>query len=131
MESAFFGALTLVGALFVFTEKYLILKEKKMFDKNFNAEASIKKWATGIKIAGKVLLGLCLFAAFVLLVSSKYLQTVALIVAASGALTFLITSFSATMIWGFGELIGDTKRLSVNINNEQTKAEEIDELPEL
>ena len=35
LEFAFFGALTSVGALFVFTEKYLYFKEKRNGRKNY------------------------------------------------------------------------------------------------
>ena len=102
-----------------------------MFDKNFNAEAAIKKWAEVILGIGKIFMGLCGLAAFIVLcVNAEYLWWVALTILGGGALTLLTTSFSSVMIWGFGDIVGNTKRNANESTSKTTKNDEF-ELPEL
>ena len=101
-----------------------------MFDKNFNAEKSIKKWAEAILIAGKVLMGLSALAAFIVLCIDVDLGGVSLIILGGGGIMLISTMFSATMIWGFGDVVGNTKRISTGTVTEVEQDEDI-ELPEL
>ena len=102
-----------------------------MFDKNFNAEKSIKKWAGAILIAGKVLMGLSALAAFIVLcIDAEFLWWVSLIILGGGGIMLISAMFSATMIWGFGDVVGNTKRISTGTVTEVEQDEDI-ELPEL
>ena len=84
-----------------------------MLDNNFNAEESIKKWAGVIRALGIALMCLCGFAAFIVLcANARYLWWVSLIILGVGGLTLLSTSFSWVLIWGFGDLVGNTKKIS-------------------
>lgn len=102
-----------------------------MFDKNFNAEKSIKKWANGINITGSVIMILSFIAAIVLLcVNIEYLWWISLIVLGGGGLVLLGTAFSSTMIWGYGDIVGRMKSMSNN-TEDPVEADTSDELPEL
>ncbi len=84
-----------------------------MFTNNFNAEHSIKKWAAIIQTGGNVFLVLCILAAFIILcVDAEYLWWISLIVLGDGVLTFFAARFYSTMIWGFGDVVGNTKKLA-------------------
>lgn len=99
-------------------------------DKNFNAEASIKNWANIIRGLGFVFMALCVIAALVVLCcDAEYLWWVSLIILGGGGLTLLATSFSSVMIWGFGEVVGNSKKM---VSGGEATPEFIDEqLPEL
>ena len=82
------------------------------FDKNFNAEASIKNWANILRGLGFVFMALCGIAAFVVFCCEpEYLWWVSLIILGGGGLILLTTSFSSVMIWGFGEVVGNSKKM--------------------
>ena len=101
-----------------------------MFDKNFNAESSIKKWASGMLIGGKILMWCSVIAAFIVLCcDAEYLWWVSLIILGGGALIMLSTMFSATMIWGFGDVVGNIKKMTEDTTTQTNTIEE--DLPEL
>ena len=103
---------------------------EKLFPENFNAEGSIKKWAKTILIAGIVFMVLCVLAAIVLLgVEAEDLWWIALIVLADGLLTLFGASFLSTMVWGFGDVVGNTKRIASGTTAADQNIEA--ELPEL
>lgn len=81
-------------------------------DKNFNAEGSIKKWANILRKIGFVFMALCVIAAIVVLcLEEGYYWWISLIILGGGGLTLLASLFSSVMIWGFGEVVGNSKRM--------------------
>ena len=102
-----------------------------MFDKNFNAETSIKKWASIIRTIGIVFMVLCGLAAFIMLCYDfEVLWWVSLSLIAVGGITILCTSLSSVLIWGFGELVGSAKKNTNDaMDSDETSGEEA--LPEL
>ena len=97
-----------------------------MFNKNFNAENSIKRWAKAIRIIGSILMGLCVIAAFIVFaLDPEDTWWISLIILGGGILTILSSSFSSVLIWGFGDIVGNTKKQPMTL-------EQIEEdLPEL
>ena len=101
-----------------------------MFPENFNAEESIKKWARTILIAGIVFMVLCVLAAIVLLgIEAEDFWWISLIVVVDGLLTLFGASFLSTMVWGFGDVVGNTKRIASGTTAAERNIEA--ELPEL
>ena len=99
-------------------------------NKKLNSENLIKNWATCIDILGKAILGLSLIAAIVLLCCDlEDLWWIALIVIGGGAVSMAAANFSAVMVWGFGDLVGDVRRISSCEN--ATQVNDVDDLPEL
>lgn len=102
-----------------------------MLDNNFDAEKSIKNWAVIIRTLGISLMCLCGLAAFILLcVDAQYLWWISLIILGVGVLTLIYTSFLWVLIWGYGDLIGNTKKISTG-TIAPTRNENDDELPDL
>ena len=102
-----------------------------MFKKNFNAEHAIKQWANALLIIGKVLMWCSVIAAFIVLCcDAEYLWWVSLIILGGGGLALLSCISSATLLWGFGDVVGNTKRISAGTVTEAMQDEDI-ELPEL
>lgn len=99
-----------------------------MFDKKFDSEKSIKKWANGFAVAGVVLFIACSITAFILFCVERWLWWVALTIFGSGAVTALCIRLSAILMWGFADIIGNTRRTS---NGEVTPEVADDELPDL
>jgi hypothetical protein len=102
-----------------------------MFENNFNAEESIKKWAQIIANSGAVWLILCVLAGIIILCLDEYLWWVSLIVLADGILTVILANFFAVMVWGFGDVVGNTKRLSYGAEPAPVVQQDEPELPEL
>ena len=100
-----------------------------MFEKNFNAEVSIKKWANIFRSLGYVFMALCGIAAIVVLCCDADLWWVSLVILGGGGLTLLATSLSSVMIWGFGEVVGNSKKMVSGSNDVPESIEA--KLPEL
>ena len=102
-----------------------------MFSKNFNAETSIKKWASTIRTVGGIFMGLCVLAALIVLcIDFEYLWWLSLILIAVGGITILGTSLSSVLIWGFGDLVGSAKKAANSATDSIITATE-EALPEL
>ena len=102
-----------------------------MLNNNFNAEESIKKWAGVIRTIGIAFMCLCGVAALIVLCAdAQDLWWVSLIILAVGGLSLLSTSFSWVLVWGFGDLVGNTQKFTTGAIKPAQK--EIDnELPDL
>ena len=101
-----------------------------MFGRHFDAELSIKKWAGLIRGIGFIFMGLCFLAAIIVLgADAEYLWWVSLIILGGGGLTLLGTTFTAVLIWGFGDVVGNTKRMATGTATQTVTMNE--ELPEL
>ena len=70
-------------------------------------------------------------AAFIVLCCDfEYLWWVSLIILGGGGLILLSTLFTSAMIWGFGEVVGDIRRISTRTVTEIPQNDDV-ELPEL
>lgn len=102
-----------------------------MFPKNFNAEESIKKWASIILYAGLIFLGVCVLVGFVLLcIEAEDFWWISLILLGGGLLTLFTACFLSVMVWGFGDVVGNTKRIASGTTAQAEQSDEV-ELPEL
>lgn len=101
-----------------------------MFDENFNAENSLKKWASIFRVSGICLMALSFLSAFIMLcINARFLWWISLIVLASSGIMLLITTFYSSLIWGLGDMIGNTRRLASGTKLSTKQA--IPKLPEL
>ena len=108
-----------------------------MFKSTYDCEKSIKFWAKTIMTIAKVFMWLCVVAAIIILaVDSEELWWIALIVLGDGFLTMLGAAFITPMIWGFGDIVGNARRMidqaagtpSAEIATGVTEEEELPEL---
>lgn len=106
-----------------------------MFRSSYECEKAIKIWANVIRGIAIAFMAICVFAAFVILCSDpEYLWWLALIIFFVGAITFVSSIFMIQFIWGFGDMVGNIRRLvDKDSNDVKNIMEEIDieELPEL
>ena len=77
-----------------------------------------------------IVLVLCVLAALVILCVDEYLWFISLIVFGNGILTYVLAQYFSVMVWGFGDIVGNTKRLSGGTVTPIDQHEET-ELPEL
>jgi hypothetical protein len=102
-----------------------------MFGEDFNTEGSIRKWASVIRACGVVFAGLCALAALILLsIEAYYYWWIALTCLGGGGLTLLGAFFSSAVLWGFADIVANTKRIASGTPKQQINVEEMD-LPEL
>lgn len=102
-----------------------------MFGYNFNSEKAIKSIAVFIMGLGLVLLGLSIIASLILLcIDAEDYWWISLTVFGSAIAALISTAISATIVWGFGDLCGDVKKIACNNQIQSSASEEI-ELPEL
>ena len=84
-----------------------------MFEKNFNAERSLKKWATILRVSGFCLMGICFLAALIVLcIDADWLWWISLTILGGGGLILLVTALFSSLIWGFGDVVGNTRRMT-------------------
>ena len=80
---------------------------------NFNAETSIKKWAIIIRTLGYTLMMLCTIAAFIVLaIDAQNLWWISLNILGVSGLTTLVSTFTSSLIWGFGDIVGNVKKIA-------------------
>ena len=109
-----------------------------MFDKNYNSEKTLKKMAKVMALIAKIFFIIdCLTAFIVFCIEVEELWWVALTILGGGLTVFGCTLFFAHLLYGFGEIVGNTKRTAMSMINNAKPAkaehikEEITELPEL
>ena len=105
-------------------------QQTKAQHKEFDSESSLKKWAVFFKAFGICLMGLSFPAALIVLcIDAEWLWWISLIILGGGGLILLTTSFTSALIWGFADIVGNTKRAAYGtaLPAEQNN----DELPEL
>ena len=101
-----------------------------MFKKNFNAEAVIKTWAMIIKYASFIITGLSFLGAIIVLVSvPEHLWWISPIVLGGGVILFFPMLFFSHLVWGFGDIVGNTKKTAYGKESESSDNDTI--LPEL
>ena len=102
-----------------------------MFKEDYCAEKSIKRIASIILLSAKVLIVLSFIAAFIILcIDAEYLWWISLIVVGGGLVLYYPTYTFAVLIWGFGDVVGNSKRMASSEVNESTKPSDT-ALPEL
>ena len=84
-----------------------------MFDKNYNSETFIKKTAYFMSVISKIFLAIDVLAAFIVFVIDvEDLWWIALIILGSGLLAFGFTILIAHILFGFGDIVGNTRRIA-------------------
>ena len=105
---------------FNFTE-YTVIKSKIFFGENYNSEKTIKKIATIFAYSGFVFAILAVLTAFILLVTAidmiEDMVWLPIVIVLGGAVVGCGLIIPAHLIWGFGELIENTKNNSKNNSN--------------
>ena len=101
-----------------------------MFNKNYRSEKTIKTIANAVLISGFVIAALAVLAMFILLgISAEYLWWVSLIVLGGGLFCLLMSYVFANLIWGFGEIVGNTGRIATGTGADTDIEEDL--LPEI
>ena len=101
-----------------------------MFDNNFNPETSLKKWAQIFRALSLCLMGLSFLAAIIVLgIDAEYLWWISLIILGSGGLIMLATYLSTAILWAFGDMVGNTRRIAYGSAAQPSGNDDV--LPEL
>ena len=124
-----FGCRTFYLRRNFFTKK----EKRKMFENkpDYNCEQTIKKWAKAFYVIGIVLISLSILVGIILMCKSEYLLTIGLIVAAGGITSGICAIFGAHITWGFGDIVGNTKKIANGTTSNTTAPATEDELPEI
>ena len=105
-----------------------------MYTSSFDCEKALKYWAKVIRVAAAVFMGLCGIALLVFL-SIDDLWWIGLVAVADGLLTMAAAAFFSNFVWGFGDLVGNSKRALAQPSGAQAQATAqaavVDDLPEL
>ena len=102
-----------------------------MLNKNFNSEKVIKTWAIIFYYAAKIIAIGSIFTAFILLVvDPDDLWWAALTIIGCGAVVAASNVFFAHMIWGFGDIVGNTKKIASGSTESKSSFAD-DTLPDL
>ena len=84
-----------------------------MFDKNYNSEKTLKKMAKVMALVAKIFFIIdCLTAFIVFCIDVEEFWWIALTILGGGLTVFGCTLFFAHLLYGFGELVGNTGRAS-------------------
>ena len=110
-----------------------------MNEKDYSAENAIKKWAYLIHVFAYIWIALCSLAGLIMLcIDAEYFWWMLFAFSAGGVITALPMLAASHFMYGFGEIVGNSKRMAIGQNNNTNHAElstniaEIDEsLPEL
>lgn len=101
-----------------------------MFEANYTAEKGIKMWAKVFYYVAIVLPMLAILTFFVLLcVDAEELWWIGLVAFGGSLISAVTLIFSAQMIWGYAEIIGNTRRFAIGA--EFMAEDRNEELPEL
>ena len=103
----------------------------KMFENRFNAEKAIKLIAGIMLAASLVLAGIAVPVALIMGIVRNRLWIISWIIIGVALFNLLVNVIMTPFLWGFGDLIGNTKRLTINNNNAHIKTNDIDDLPEI
>lgn len=100
-----------------------------MFDNNYNAELTIKKWAKIFMLCGYIIMGISAFAALIIIfVNAKGLWPFSLATLIGGLLSGFGLIFASHIVWGFGDIVGN---LSKEDSKKTSNTKENNFLPEL
>lgn len=101
-----------------------------MFDLNYNPETSLKNWARALRVAGICFTALSFLAALiVLIIDAEYLWWLSLVILGGGGLVLAAIWVSTAMLWAFGDMVGNTKRMACGSAHPVVKNNDV--LPEL
>ena len=102
-----------------------------MFEKNFNAEFSIKQWANIIRLIGTIIGALSVPAAIIVFCCDpEWYGWISAVVLGGGGLFYVSHLFSSVILWGFGDLVGNTKKIAADAKEPEESNNEMF-LPEL
>jgi hypothetical protein len=102
-----------------------------MLNKSFDSEKAIKTWAIIFYYAAKIIAGAAILTALILLmVDADDLWWASLVTLAGGAIVAASNVFFAHMIWGFGEIVGNTKKIASGSTESKSNFTD-DTLPDL
>ena len=102
-----------------------------MNKKNYSAENAIKKWAYFIHVCAYVWIALCSLAGFVMLCIDEYYWWMLFAFSGGGVITAFPMLAASHLMYGFGEILGNTKKMASGISSNTILAETEMELPEL
>ena len=101
-----------------------------MFYSDYNPELAIKKWAKVLVILTYVLAGVCVLGAFIILcINPERLWWISLSVLVGACLFLVPAVISSHVLWGFAEIIENTKKIAKGTCATDTKTEDV--LPDL
>ena len=99
-----------------------------MFSNNYNVEKQIKEIAKLLWILLGSWTGLSVLGAGIILITNaEDLWWISVIIVAFDIAAAISTLIASNLIWGFGDLLGDVKRIAGGNKNENQFAEEIPE----
>ena len=99
-----------------------------MFSNNYNAEKQIKEIAKLLWILLGSWTGLSVLGAGIILITNaEDLWWISVIIVVFDIAAAISTLIASNLIWGFGDLLGDVKRIAGGNKNENQFAEEIPE----
>ena len=102
-----------------------------MFKGNYTAQKAIKIWAKVFYYTAIALPILSLITFLILLcVDAEYLWWIGLTIFAGSLITALSLMFFAHIVWGYGEIVGGMRKMSLGTRSEIEQADP-SELPEL
>ena len=104
-----------------------------MYTSSFDCENALKYWARVIRVAAAIFMGLCGISLLVFLCIDD-LWWIGLVALVDGLLTMAAAAFVSHFIWGFGDLVGNSKRALAQTPGVQAQANAqaiADDLPEL
>ena len=104
----------------------------RMFEENYSASSFIKKLAKIIYYASFVIAALSVFAAIIILcINAEYMWMLSLsLISISGA-GILVALITANLIWGFAEIIDNTKAVNKVVIDSTNFMKDSSQLPPL
>ena len=100
-----------------------------MFDSSYSCEKSIKKWASAFKLIGRILMWASVLAAFIVFcINPSYTWWISLIILGGGILVYVSLLFYATLLWGFGDIVGTNAKKGVAAQSVQNKKIDLPDL---
>ena len=101
-----------------------------MFTENYSAENAIKRLAKIVYGVSLIFAGICLLGALIVIgIDAEYLWWIGLLIIVGGALVVAASLISAIFLWGFAEIIANTKKSASGVS--ALPDEEDNALPEL
>lgn len=103
----------------------------KMFGNWFNAEKAIKLVAEIVLLVSYILAGVGIPVALIMGIADKHLWFVSWIIIGAVLFILLVSVIMTPFLWGFGDLVGNVKKLSKGSNTSNMNGYDNIQLPKL